>query len=343
MKTIINGRFLTQKLTGVQRVALELLKELDKISYNADIYLAAPQGAVFPNLKNVKCLHVGKKRGVIWEQTDFCRYVKKEKAVSLNLCNSAPLFGKKIVMLHDVKFKAHPEFFSKKFRLWYGLLFGNITKKALKILTDSEFSKSEILKYYKKTKCEIDVLYAGWQHYSSGEYDSSLRDSLNLEDNGYCFAMSSLEPNKNLKWIIETAKSNADETFIVAGGINAKIFAEEKFDLPVNVKLVGYVQDPQAKDLIKHCKAFIFPTFYEGFGIPPLEAMAEGVKKVIVSDTTVMHEIYGDSVIYVNPKKYDYSIKILLDAETVDGKAVLEKYSWEQSAHKLLALLGFKE
>ena len=342
MKIIVNGRFLTQKLTGVQRVALEILKELDKISGNAEIFLAAPQGAIFPEFKNIKRLYVGKKQGVIWEQTDFCRYVKKEKAVSLNLCNSAPLFGKKIVMLHDVKFKAHPEFFSKKFRLWYSLLFANITKKALKILTVSEFSKSEILKYYKKTESEIEVLYNGWQHYLSGEYDASLRESLNIKDNGYCFAMSSLEPNKNLKWIIETAKSNADETFIVAGGINAKIFAAEKFDLPPNVKLVGYVKDPQAKDLIKHCKAFIFPTFYEGFGIPPLEAMSEGVKKVIVSDTAVMHEIYGDSVIYVNPEKYDYPIKTLLNTETADSRAILEKYSWKQSARKLLAILGFK-
>ena len=339
MKVIINGRFLTQKITGVQRVAIEILKELDKISDNSEFYLAAPKGASFPDFKNIKCLHVGKRQGVFWEQTDFRRYVKKEKAVSLNLCNSAPLFGKKIVMLHDVKFRAHPEFFSRKFRIWYNFLFRNITKKSLKLLTVSEFSKSEILKYYKNTKCEIAVLYNGWQHYLHGDYDASLREGLNLKGNDYCFAMSSLEPNKNLKWIIETAKSNKEEIFIVAGGINSKIFAQENFTLPENVKLVGYVKDPQAKDLIKNCKAFLFPTFYEGFGIPPLEAMSEGVKKVIVSDTAVMHEIYGESVIYVCPEKYDYSIKELISKETFGIDEVLDNYSWKKSAHKLHMIL----
>ena len=339
MKIIINGRFLTQKITGVQRVAFEILKELDKISADSEFCLVAPLGTVFPAFKNIKCYCVGKKRGVLWEQTDFYKHVKKEKAISLNLCNSAPLFGKKIVMVHDVKFKAHPEYFSKKFRLWYNILFKNITKKALKILTVSEFSKNEILKYYKKTACDIEVLYNGWQHFSSGSYDSSLRENLNLKNGDYCFAMSSLEPNKNIKWIVETAKFNKDETFIIAGGINAKIFAKEKFDLPKNVKLVGYVNDGQAKDLIKNCKAFIFPTFYEGFGIPPLEAMAEGVKKVIVSDTEVMHEVYKDSVVYINPQKYDYLISDLISKETSGAEDVLNSYSWERSAAKLKDIL----
>lgn len=339
MKIIINGRFLTQKITGVQRVALETLKELDKISENSELYIAAPKGAVFPDFKNIKRIEIGKRKGVIWEQTTFCRYVKKQKAVSLNLCNSAPLFGKKIVMVHDIKFKAHPEYFSKKFRLWYSFLMKNVTRKSLSILTVSEFSKKEILKYYKNTKCNIEVLYNGWQHFSGGEYDSSLRKELGLEEGGYCFAMSSLEPNKNLKWIIETAKQNGAETFIVAGGINAKIFAGEKYELTDNVKLIGYVQDARAKDLIKNCKAFLFPTFYEGFGIPPLEAMAEGVKKVVVSDTEVMREIYGDSVIYIDPDKYDYEINELLKKEVSGIDDVLNKYSWAKSAEKLQSIL----
>ena len=339
MKIIINGRFLTQKITGVQRVAFELLKELDKCLAASDLTLVAPKGTVFPEFKNIKCVHVGRRKGVFWEQTTFCRYVKKQKAVSLNLCNSAPLFGKKIVMVHDVKFKAHPEYFSRKFRFWYNFLMKNVAKKSLKILTVSEFSKSEILKYYKKTAGNIEVLYNGWQHFSGGEYDPKLREDSGLLSGGYYFAMSSLEPNKNLKWIIETAKRNEKETFVVAGGINAKIFAAEKYEVPSNVKLVGYVGDAQAKDLIKNCKAFLFPTFYEGFGIPPLEAMAEGVLKVIVSDTPVMHEIYGESVIYVDPEKYDYCLDDLLNREVCGREKVLDAYSWEKSAKKLKHIL----
>ncbi|MDY6368135.1 MAG: glycosyltransferase family 1 protein [Clostridia bacterium] len=338
MKFIINGKYLTQKVTGVQRVAAELVAELDKLSGH-DITLAAPKGAVFPELKNIKTVNVGKRQGVLWEQIDFCKFVKKENAISINLCNSAPLSGKKIVMIHDVKVKSHPEFFSFKFRLWYNFLFRNLVKKSLSILTVSEFSKREIQKYYKLPSSRVKVIPNGWQHFKGKEKDDSVRKEFSLEQFNYYFTMSSLEPNKNIKWIIETAKNNMDSIFVVAGGANKKVFAKNDIECPENVKLVGYVSDAQANDLLANCKAFLFPTFYEGFGMPPLEAMSQGVKNVIVTDSEVMHEIFEDSVVYINPEKYDYDLDELVKTTTGDKERILLKYSWEKSAALLERVL----
>ena len=96
------------------------------------------------------------------------------------------------------------------------------------------------------------------------------------------------------------------------------------------MKLLGYVSDEEAKTLMRDCKAFLFPSIYEGFGIPPLEAMSAGCKRIIVSDTEVMHEIFGDSVEYINIKKEEI---------TFSENDVLSTYSWEKSALQLRLLI----
>ena len=345
MKYIINGRFLTQRITGVQRYAREIVSELDKLCVNKNIEIAIPENVDdIPHYENIKIVRIGKTNGVKWEQTAFSRYVKKEKGVSVNLCNSAPLTGKKIVTIHDVKVKAHPEFFGWKFRLWYNFLFRNIVKKAQVIITVSEFSKSEIIRYYRCDPNKVHVIYNGWQHYEQIPVEEDVLGKFLLSEGQYIFALGSLDPNKNLKWILETAKNNPQEKFIVGGGINKKVFAEQEFILPKNVQLVGYLSDVESKSLMHYCKAFVFPSFYEGFGIPPMEAMVAGARNIIVSDIPVMHEIFGESVSYISPTEYTYAIEDILAEREKDNKEeqsqkILEKYSWKMSAQKLYEIL----
>lgn len=126
------------------------------------------------------------------------------------------------------------------------------------------------------------------------------------------------------------AKKNPMDDFAVAGSINKKIFAEGLgFECPDNMYLLGYVTDEEAKTLMRDCKAFLFPSFYEGFGIPPLEAVSAGAKKVVVSDIPVMHEIFGETANYINPVKNE-KISVLHDIQ----RDVLNKYAWSLSAKK---------
>ena len=149
MKVIVNGRFLLHKVTGVERYAREILAELDKIIEPGKIEMAVPPEAEgIPAYKNIRVVKVGKLHNRLWEHISFPWYIRKQKAVSLNLCNVAPLPSPGIVCIHDVKIKARPQDFSKKFLLWYNLLLSNACKRAKRIITVSEFSKREICKYY---------------------------------------------------------------------------------------------------------------------------------------------------------------------------------------------------
>lgn len=339
MKVIINGRFLLHRTTGVERYAREILFELDKFIEPGKIEMAIPPKAnAIPNYKNIRVVRVGKLGNRLWEHISFPRYVRKEKAISLNLCNVAPLAAPGIVCIHDMKIKAHPEYFSKKFRLWYEILFRNAALRARKIITVSEFSKHEIIKYYGVNEDRIAVIPNAWQHYERIGFDETTLDKYELKKGEFFFAMGSMEPNKNFKWIAELAKKMPNCIFAIAGSINEKVFADGlKFECPINMKLLGFVSDEEAKTLMRDCRAFLFPSIYEGFGIPPLEAMSAGCQSIVVSDTDVMHEIFGDEASFIDPCTSELPIG---SRKVFKYEEVLNKYSWKASAETLLTLLG---
>lgn len=331
---IINGRFLLHRVTGVERYAREILAELDHIAQPGEYELAVPPGVEeLPMFKNIAITRHGRFKNILWEHVSFPIYVHQRHGISLNLCNTAPLPAPGIVCIHDVKIKACPQFFSKKFLMWYNLLFSNETKRAKAILTVSAFSGKEISHYYHVPAGKIHVIPNGWQHYERTAFDEGALKKYGLDKGAYYFSMCSLEPNKNFRWIAEAARKNVDCVFAVAGAINKTVFSDGfGFDCPSNMKLLGYVSDGEAKTLMRDCKAFLFPTFYEGFGIPPLEALSAGAKNVIVSDTEVMHEVFGNSVNYVDPFTIPDQFVF---PEPANRKEPLARYSWEKSAKKL--------
>lgn len=299
-----------------------------------------PETENIPTYTNIRVVRVGKFKNRLWEHLSFPWYVHKQKGISLNLCNVAPLPSPGIVCIHDVKIKATPQYFSKKFLLWYEVLFGNAARRAKAIITVSEFSKNEICKYYHVNAQKIHVITNAWQHYERIGYDENALKKYELEKNNFYFSMCSLEPNKNFKWIAEEAKNNPNISFAVAGSINKEVFSEGLgFELPSNMKLLGFVSDEEAKTLMRDCKAFLFPTFYEGFGIPPLEAISAGARQVVVSDTEVMHEIFGKGVIYIDPNDYTSDLTNLSEISNEQISELLKKYSWKKSADNLLNLL----
>ncbi len=338
VKIIINGKFMSQNITGVQRYAREILLELDKIiSSNMQIILAVNSEAKdIPKYENIKVVQVGKLKGSLWEQICLPLYVIKNKAKCVNLCNMMPILTPHIVVIHDINFKVNPKFYSKKFSLWYRLAFCLSIKRINKIITVSEFSKKEIIKNYGIKSDRITVIPNAWQHFQRIEFDENALSKYDLEKKKYYFAMSSMAPNKNFKWIAAAAKNNPNKIFAVSGSINKKVFGNIfDFDIPSNLKFLGYVSDEEAKTLMRDCKAFLFPTFYEGFGIPPLEALSVDAK-VVVSDASCMREIFGDSVFYVDPHEYNADLNNFKQPKSSDIKKTLSKYSWKSSSEKLM-------
>lgn len=248
-----------------------------------------------------------------------------------------PILTPHCVALHDVNFKVNPQFYSRSFSLWYRLVFFLSVSRIRRLVTVSNFSKIEIQRCYRGIRNDIAVIPNAWQHMEKISYDERALRKFGLTKRGYYLALLSIAPNKNLNWVVSVAKDNPDVIFAVGGGINVKVFGNQLSGIETirNLKLVGYVSDQEAKTLMRDCKAFIYPTFYEGFGIPPMEALSAGAPEIIVSDTEVMHEIYRDNATYIDP----YYPKLPTESHPDRPRDVLERYSWHSSAQQLLDLL----
>lgn len=339
-KIIVNGRFLLHGVTGVERYARELLAELDHLARPGEIEMAVPpETETIPKYENIRVLRVGKLHNRLWEHLSFPLYVSRRNGISLNLCNVAPLPSPGIVCIHDVKIKACPQYFSRSFLLWYNLLFLNETKRAEKILTVSDFSAKELAGYYNLRGDRIRVIPDAWQHFERIAFDEAALEKYNLKRGEFFFSVCSLEPNKNFRWLADAAVRNPDAVFAVAGSVNPQVFSDALgFDLPPNMRLLGYVSDGEARTLMRDCRAFLFPSFYEGFGLPPLEALSVGAA-VVSSNTSSLPEVLQDSVHYIDPLNSDVDLGVLLAEPVGDRDRVLSRYSWKKSAEKLYDLI----
>ena len=115
------------------------------------------------------------------------------------------------------------------------------------------------------------------------------------------------------------------------------LFSDETdLDKASNIRTVGYISDEDMKGLMRHAQAFLFPSIYEGFGIPPLEALSVGTKAV-VGRASCLPEIYGDTVYYIDPWDASVDLPALLAKKVVPPAQVLTKYSWAKTANKILS------
>lgn len=340
-KIVIDGKYLTEKITGIQRYAIEITSELDKICGDLDIEILIPKSLKnIPEYKNIKVIKYGNLNGLLWQQICLPFYLFKKKALCLSFCNIIPVLKPNgYATIHDISYAVNPEYFinrhAKLSRYWHMLNYWIICKFNRHIFTVSEFSKSEIIKRYKIKENKITITYNAWQHFVREPVDDSLINKFQqLKKGEYFFAMSSIAKNKNFKWIVETAKRNPYCTFAIAGYFDLKRFGENlNLGGIKNIHFLGYVSDEEAKVLMKNCKAFLFPTLYEGFGIPPLEAISLGAKAV-VSDIPCLREVYGDSVWYIEPYDYDVDLNKIIKEEVKLSDKTLNKYSWEKSSIK---------
>lgn len=346
-KTIIyiNGRFLTQRITGVQRYAIEVIKELDKLDTNIKFIILAPKNYELQelNLENIEIIKVGKFKGHLWEQISLPLYVikRRKKSILLNMCNIAPVLFPGYVTIHDIAFKIHPEYFRKAFCLWYRLITRINIKRYKHIFTVSNFSKNQIIKNYRISEKKITVTYCSAEHISQIKENYDIIKKLELENKEFIFALGSKSPHKNHNYIVKSAKINPNLIFVVSGNSNRVFNDDEKLCSCPNLIYTGYITDSELVALYKACKAFILPSLYEGFGIPPLEAATLGCNRILVSNIEVLKEIYENSVNYFNVQSPNY--KEALDIQEKETKDILERYKWKKTANKIINILMKEE
>ncbi|EJV57860.1 hypothetical protein IEO_04868 [Bacillus wiedmannii] len=351
MKIYINGRFLTQKITGVQRVAHEIVKQLDNVNAGMEIIILVPKNTlqnIGIDFKNIKIKEIGFLKGHLWEQLELPLYTMND--LLINFCNTAPLFKKnQIVYIHDAAVYSRPTGYSKNFVRWYKLLYSCTSKFSKRIMTVSNFSKDDLIKYLPNLKNKITVSHIAVDHMDNVGFDDSVLSENELKEKQYLLAVSSMHPNKNFDLIIKTLEemANFNEQIVIAGGQNSKVFSNTFVKKNPNVKFVGYVTDEQLKSLYSKARAFIFPSHYEGFGLPPLEAMSLGCP-VIASTAASIPEVCEEAAIYFNP---DSSVELKgCISQIYEDDHIVEKmrnkglqrkdaFSWEQTTKILLSEL----
>ena len=345
LRTVINGAFYSMRMQGVVRYARELVKSLDDIISSEDeVVVVIPFDAKnVPTFSNIIAKRIGHLTGFAWEQVDLPIYMALHRdSMLLNLCNVAPLFTRSgITAIHDIMYRVRPDFYNtfrnKLSSYWHRIQYRLITDRERAIITVSDYSKQELEKYYPESINKTYVVPNSWQHVLSYK---SANDWLErypfLEPGNYYFSMATLARNKNGRWVYEVAKRNADQLFVIAG----KRYESDEISCPSNVHLIGFVSDEDACSLILNCRAFLFPSLYEGFGLPPLEALALGAE-VISSNTTSLPEVLGNAVYYISPDDYEINLEELISSQKHgDKNEVLYRYSWDKSAQKLLRIMS---
>lgn len=359
LRLVINSRFLTQSITGVQRYAHEISNELLKIG-KGEVMAVSPQIINYENQQVIPQKNISLIRVHMWEQLVLPRYLNKLAADLLfSPCNTGPLsVSKQVVTIHDVAFLKRAADYNKNFAKWYSFLLPRLAQNAVKIITVSQFSKNELTETLKISPEKIAAIYNGVGDKFKPQ-DRQIKEEFIKSrrlPKRYVLALGSKIKRKNflrllLAWeILTRAEKIKDVSLVIAGGIVKKQDADKINQLAARLPRIydiGYVDDENLPQLYSCAEVFVYPSLYEGFGLPPLEAMACGTP-VVVSNTASLPEVAGDAGIYINP--FDIEdiaegiYKVLTNEElqndlSYKGIKRAKLFTWENTARETYTVL----
>lgn len=335
----LNARFFAHRPTGMQRYALELYRRF------ADHLDPVRPGKALRG-----------PAGHLWEQLYLPSAVRGRLLWSPN--NTGPVaITRQVCTIHDLIALDRPEWFSPRFAAWYSWLLPRLAPRVRHIIAISQHTRQRIMERLKVPAENITVIPNGVDARFSprpAEEIESVRRQLGLQSQPYLLCVGSIEPRKNLVGLIEAWRRVQDDVpaeveLVVAGAAgNARVFAQDSHrPPPPRIRFTGYVPDESLPALYSGALALVYPSLYEGFGLPPLEALACGTP-VVTSDGTALRELFADTAVLVNPSQADsiaegiwriLSQRSLRDTLRERGLARAHEFTWERTAEETLRVL----
>jgi glycosyltransferase involved in cell wall biosynthesis len=315
----INGRFLAQPGTGVQRYAREVVLALDALLHphssdgnDLSIELLAPRDAADPPpLRNIGFRRIGSYGGHLWEQIVLPRHAR---GGLLSLCNTGPVrHGRQIVCIHDANTRTCPESYSRSFRTAYRLLLPALGRTAVAVATVSRFSASELVRFGICQPHRILVASNGHEHARRWRPAHSLETRRATGPNTIAI-IGSPAPHKNVGLVLNLAGrlDAAGLRLAVVGSADPRVYRATDTHVAGNVAWLGRLGEAELAAVLRDCLCLAFPSLTEGFGLPPLEAMALGCP-VVVSDRASLPEVCGDAALYASPGEPEAWLRHFVD------------------------------
>lgn len=355
-RVVINGRFLGKPITGVERYAHEMTRAIGELvlknapeTHGLNIVIARPKSEdPTPGTSDLKQVIVGAGPAQLWEQVTLPRFARG--AVLLNFCNVSPLLHtNSVTCVHDAHPWLIPENFSWKFRKWYDVIVPLSIRRSKRWTTVSRYSGEQLVKLRVADRPPDAITYNASDSFKK-PYDPAIAQEVIVKyglETDYVLCLGSSSKNKNIALINKIADQLLEMgiSVIVAGGSKSKVFGQKGHQVTA-IKQIGRVSDEELKVLYANALAFVFPSLFEGFGVPPIEAMSQNCP-VIASNSSALPEVLGSSAILASPedpKAWLEAISELknspeLRAELISkGRHRADQYSWAKSAAVTLSL-----
>lgn len=328
-KILLNGRFLTRPMTGVDRVACELTRALSasaQFTRHYEIEVLSPKASASA---------LG---GHFWEQTALAHHMPG--APLLSLCNTGPILrSNQIVMLHDAQVWRAPESYPPLFRHCYRSLLPLLGRRAKTLITVSNFAKNELEHFGIAPKNEIIVLPNGADHILRDAADLEILKRHNLQPHCYFLTVGAAAKHKNLDIIAKahSLRSSPPIPLIAAGSRTA----------PTPFNAIGRVSDRELRALYENASALLFPSFTEGFGLPAAEAMMCGCP-VVATTQGAVPEVCDAAAILCDPSDaHAWAHAMDQLAERADlrarlsaaGRYHIAHFTWSNAAERLTNII----
>ncbi|MGY2997385.1 glycosyltransferase involved in cell wall biosynthesis [Mesorhizobium sp. URHB0026] len=344
----INGRFLSQATTGVQRYAREIVRSLDSLieervplASDLQLRLLCPPGSGDIPLTSIERREIGGARGHVWEQARLP--VALDGGGLLSLCNTGPLLAHKhIVCIHDANVWNAPQSYSLAFRSLYRTLLPRLGKTAWGISTVSDFSLGELIRQGVIQAHQALVAPNGHEHVLRWKPEHSAPTRL-AASRDTIVMIGSAAPHKNVDLVLNMADrlGAVGLRIAIVGMSESRVYRSGSARTQAqNIHWLGRVSDGELAALLADSLCLAFPSLTEGFGLPALEAMAVGCP-VVVSDRASLPEVCASAALYASPDNpeawFDSFMRLhrsqaLRTEMLAKGKARASAYSWRATA-----------